>query len=84
MLINFTDSYEPSIDAGYNLIAKIHTKIANKEAFVGNSKELDKLYAQSLVISGIIDAILNDDNSNPIINETFLHELNYLLTLNIC
>jgi len=84
MLINFLDSYEASIDAGYALIARIHTKIANKEAFVGNSKALDKLYAQFLVISAIISTLLKDDNQNPLGNETFLQELNYLLNSNIC
>lgn len=84
MLINFIESYESSIRTGYSLIARINTKITNKESLVGSAKELDKLYAQYLVISGIIEVLENSDNSNQISNETFLHELNYLLTINIC
>jgi hypothetical protein len=82
MLLNFTDSYISSIKRGYALVAKIQAKIANKEKFVGNDKTLDRLYAHSVLILAIIDVLEHDDNSNPMGNETFLNELNYLLTLN--
>lgn len=82
MLIRFPVAYQNAINKGYSLVAKIHAKIANKEMFIGNSSTLDKLYAQSLMILAIIELLENDDNANPMGNETFLNELNYLLTLN--
>jgi hypothetical protein len=84
MLVNFIDSYQPSIDAGYSLVANIHLKIANKEAMTGGTKMLDKLYAQAAVIMGIIDLLENEDNENPMGNETFLNELNYLINSKLC
>jgi len=84
MLVNFIDSYQPSIDAGYSLVANIHLKIANKECMTGSTKMLDKLYAQAAVIMGLIDLLENEDNENPMGNETFLNELNYLINLKLC
>jgi hypothetical protein len=82
MLLKFQDSYDKSIKQGFLLVSKIHLRIAEKEAFMGNNKSIDKLYAQALVISAIIDTLINDDNMNPIGNENFLQELNTLLNLN--
>jgi len=82
MLLNFLNSYQNTIDNAYLLVADIHKKIASKEMFVGNDKILDKLYAHSILILGIIEVLENDDNANPMGNETFLNELNFLLTLN--
>jgi hypothetical protein len=82
MLLNFDSSYQNAINKGYTLVSKIQSKIANKEMFVGNDKTLDRLYAHSIMILAIIDVLQNDDNANPMGNETFLNELNFLLTLN--
>lgn len=84
MLIRFTDDYEASVNAGYSKIAEIQKIIAHKEAFMGAAKELDRLYAHSLVIQALIEEIEYDDNSTPISNETLLHNLNYLINLKIC
>lgn len=83
MLIKFTDTYEASIQEAYKRIAQVNLKIADKEQFVGSDKVLDRYYAFSLVLSALVDIIENDDNTNPIGNESFLQDLNYLLTLNI-
>ena len=82
MLLNFLNSYQSTIDDAYLKVADIHKKIAAKEMFVGSSKELDRLYAHAVLMSGIIEVLENDDNINPMGNETFLNELNFLLTLN--
>lgn len=82
MLLNFLNSYQTTIDNAYLRVADIQKKIACKEAFVGNDKTLDRLYAHSILILSIIDVLENDDNANPMGNETFLSDLNFLLTLN--
>jgi hypothetical protein len=82
MLLNFLNSYQSTIDDAYLRVADIQKKIAEKETFIGNDKTLDRLYAHSILMLGIIDVLENDDNANPMGNETFLNELNFLLTLN--
>lgn len=82
MLIKFTDSYNVDIQRGYRLVADIQSKISKKEMFMGNDKALDRLYAQSVLILAIIEVLENDDNANPMSNETFLQELKFLITLN--
>lgn len=82
MLLNFLNSYQSTIDSAYLKVADIHSKIAAKEPFVGNDKTLDRLYAHALLMLGIIEVLENDDNANPMGNETFLNDLNFLLTLN--
>jgi hypothetical protein len=84
MLIRFQQDYLNSFDAAYSKIAKLEAKIANKEEFVGSSKQLDKMRAHSLLISALTDHLQNEDNESPIGNETFLQCLNKLITTNIC
>lgn len=72
MLIRFTDDYINDINAGLNMIGKIHSCLCCKEPFLGNSKALDKLYMYSAVIAGIVDHLMHDDNSNPKENESLL------------
>ena len=84
MLIRYELDYLNSFDAALSLIAKIEAKIANREEFVGNNKQLDKLRAHSLLLSAIVDHLKHEDNESPISNETFLQRLNKLLTSNIC
>jgi hypothetical protein len=84
MLINFTDTYVNDIFTGFQLIGRIQSVLASREPFMGNSPALDKLYAQSIVISGIIDHLSNDDNSNPKENEALLLCLRSLINKEIC
>jgi len=55
-----------------------------KTPFVGNSLELDKFYATATVLSGIVDQLSYDDNSDPEYNENLLLILKELLTKNLC
>jgi len=84
MLIRHQLDYLNSFDAAYSKIAKIESQIANREEFVGNSKQLDKMRAHSLLMSILVDHLQNEDNESPIGNETFLQCLNKLITTNIC
>lgn len=84
MLIRKDLDYINEIEAGYDLISRIETKIAKQEEFIGNNKQLDKLRAQSLLMHALIDAIQYDDNERPITNETFLLCLRKLINTNIC
>jgi hypothetical protein len=84
MLINYTDTYINDIFAGYELIGKIQAMLATREPFMGDSPALDKLYAQSILISGIIDHLSNDDNSSPKENEALLLCLRSLIRKEIC
>jgi hypothetical protein len=84
MLINFTDTYIEDINLGVNMVAKIQSILAQKEPYMGSSIYLDKLYALSTLISGIIDHLSNDDNSDPATNEQFLLCLRRLHQSDIC
>jgi len=84
MLIRFTDDYDNYIHEALALVGRITSFIANKEVFVGDTNELDKLYALSTAISGIVDHLANDDNSEPKYNEFLLETLKSLLSKNIC
>lgn len=83
MLIKFIDSYQGTIEAGLAKIAEIGTIIAQKEAFEGKSKQVDRLYAFSILIEGIIDTLIYDDNSEPGTNEDFLQELTKIIQLEL-
>jgi len=84
MLINFTDTYIDDINAGITMIGQIHRSLCCKEPFMGNSTALDRMYTISMFISGIIDHLENDDNSNPAENEAFLLCLRSLYNKEIC
>ena len=84
MLIRFTDDYENYLYEAKCLIGRIITYIGVNEPFIGSSKELDRFYALSMVLSGIIDHLDNDDNKEPKYNEYLLEILKELLSKNLC
>lgn len=84
MLIRFTDDYDNYLYEGRALVGRIVAHIAKKEPFVGGSIELDKFYALSMAITGIIDHLEYEDNSEPKYNEYLLQVLKELLTKNLC
>lgn len=84
MLIKFTDDYINEIMAAYKLVGGIQCSIAKMEPFMGNAVELDKLYAYSTLLSGIVDHLSYDDNSNPAENEALLLCLRSLIDANLC
>jgi hypothetical protein len=84
MLLKFTDDFVNTIENGKLLIGDINHNIAVKEPFLGSSKVLDRLYAQSVVISGIIDYLENSDNSTPREDESLLLCLRSALDKNLC
>jgi hypothetical protein len=84
MLLKFTDDFVNTIENGKILLGDIQFNIAHKEPFLGNAKVLDKLYAQGIIISGIIDYLENSDNSNPREDESLLLCLRSALDKNIC
>jgi hypothetical protein len=69
MLIRFTDDYITDILTANNVVAGIHCTLAKLEPFKGNSPDLDYLYTASIMLSGIVDSLSNDDNSDPRENE---------------
>jgi len=84
MLIRFSDDYINEVNAAYDLVGRIQAFLCEKEKFMGNSQYLDKLYAWSMLLSGIIDHLEHDDNSDPKANEALLLCLRKLLAKNIC
>ena len=97
MLIRFTDDYENYIYEGRKLVGRLIAKVAQQEPFVGGSLELDKFYALSVAISGILDQLEYDDNNDFTVdvngattsmggtyNEYLLSILKELLTKNLC
>ncbi len=84
MLIRFTDDYIADILAAYQLVGDIQYRLSEQEKFMGNSRFLDKLHAQSIVLSGIIDHLEHEDNSDPKSNEALLLCLRSLRDKNIC
>jgi len=84
MLLNFTDDYINTIENGRLLLGDIQLYLSQKEPYMGNSPALDRLYAQSIVISGIIDYFENCDNSNPREDEALLMCLRSAIDKNIC
>jgi len=84
MLLNFTDDYISTINSGRLLLGDIQLTLAQQEPYIGNSPTLDRMYAQSIIISGIIDYFENDDNSNPRENEALLMCLRSAIDKNIC
>ncbi len=84
MLIRFTDDYINDIFAAFQMIGEIEYRLGEQEKFMGNSRALDKLHAQSIVLNGIVDHLSNDDNSNPKENEALLLCLRSLRDKNIC
>jgi hypothetical protein len=84
MLIRFTDDYLDSINLGLLMIGEIQDMLADKEPFMGNTPTLDQFYAYSIVISGIVDHLMYDDNSDPKLNEALLICLNKFNSMGIC
>ena len=84
MLIRFTDDYVAEINAALHLQGRIQAMLCEREKFMGNSQYLDKLYAWSILLSGIVDALMNDDNSDPKENELLLLCLRSLINKNLC
>ncbi len=66
MLIRFTEDYEKYTVRAEEVLGHIMTKIAKAEVFMGTSKELDKLYAQSVVIHALIDHFSYENNAGNI------------------
>ena len=84
MIINFSDSYIDEINLGLTMVGHLHCKLANHEPFMGSSPALDKLYILSILISGIVDHLAHDDNSNPADNEALLQCLKSLNNSGVC
>jgi len=84
MLIRFVDDYDAAIVAGKALVGDIQFRICTKEKFMGASKYLDVLYAQSVIISAIIDQLENEDNAVPRANEALLMTLKSVIDKDIC
>lgn len=84
MLIRFTDDYINDVNQAFDLLGRIQTVLALREPFMGTSKALDNLYAISVILSGIIDHLNYDDNSNPKFNEHLLLCIRKLINKNIC
>jgi len=84
MIIRFTDDYIDEIKAAQVALGNIHSYIAEQEPFVGLSRSLDNLYARSVLLSGIIDHLSYDDNSDPKSNETILLNLKKIVNMDVC
>ena len=84
MLIRFTDDYIEEINQALGLIGEIQNYLCKKEPFMGNSPQLDQLYMHSVLLSGIVDHLMYDDNSDPATNEKLLFCLRSLLNKNLC
>jgi len=84
MLIRFTDDYINEIFEANKLIAGISCTLARLEPYKGNSPELDKLYLHSVILSGIVDVLSNDDNADPASNEALLLCLRKIIQDSTC
>lgn len=84
MLIRFTDDYDNYLYEARQLIGRVVAHIAEKEPFVGASKELDKFYALSTALHAIVDHLEYNDNLDPKYNEYLLLQLKELLTKDLC
>jgi hypothetical protein len=65
-------------------MGQIQSAICKKEPFMGASPKLDILYQYSILLSGIVEHLCNDDNSCPDENEGLLLCLRSLLNKNLC
>jgi len=70
MLVRFTDDYIVDILTANSVVAGIQCTLAKLEPFKGNSPDLDYLYTASVMLSGIVESLSNDDNSSPLENES--------------
>jgi len=84
MLLRFTNDFLSTISQGVSLLADIQLSLAKSEPYLGSSRELDRAYAQSVVIAGLIDYLSNTDNSNPAEDEALLMCLRSAINKNIC
>jgi hypothetical protein len=84
MIIAFSDSYVNEVEIGLAMIGQLQCKLANHEPFMGNSPVLDKMYITSVLISGIVDHLLYDDNAEPRDNEALLLCLKSLNNSGVC
>jgi len=85
MLIQFTDSYEEHVSNAYNIIGKMQANIANLEPWMGKTATLDKSYAHSILLIGLIE-YLNSEvaSTDQQTNEYFLQCIQTLNSQNIC
>tara|TARA_R110000796_G_scaffold179502_10_gene296034 strand:- start:983 stop:1288 length:306 start_codon:yes stop_codon:yes gene_type:complete len=84
MILKFTDDYEGYIAAGLQAVGLMQLYISQQARFMGDSKFLDKVYAHSIILSGIVDHLSNDDNSDPACNESLLLCLRSLVNKDFC
>jgi hypothetical protein len=84
MLLKFTDDFVNTIMNGKLLLGEIQHNISKQEPYLGESKVLDRLYAQSVLISGIIDYLENSDNKNYREDEGLLMCLRSAIDKNLC
>jgi hypothetical protein len=84
MLLRFTNDFLSTISQGVSLLADIQLSLAKSEPYLGSSRELDRAYAQSVVIAGLIDYLSNTDNSNPREDEALLMCLRSAISKNAC
>jgi len=84
MLLKFTDDFVNTIENARLLLGEIQFDISSREPYLGESLVLDRLYAQSVLISGIIDYLENSDNKNPREDEGLLMCLRSMADKNLC
>lgn len=84
MLIRFSDDYIDEINAALALQGRIQALLCKKEPFMGKSPYLDKMYRYSILLAGIVDHLMYDDNSTPEDNEALLMCLRTLINKNLC
>jgi len=84
MILNYTDSYEPWIEAGYKAIGNIQLYITQHAPFVGDSQALDNAFAQSIMIEALIDHFKYVNNNDRALNETLLMCLKSMIKKDIC
>jgi hypothetical protein len=65
MILNFREDFRGTIIEGLNLLALLNKVIAQREQYLGNSKNLDILYARSVALSSVISRIWNTDGTTP-------------------
>ncbi len=83
-MLKFTDDFVDTIMNGKLLLGEIQHNISKQEPYLGESKVLDRLYAQSVLISGIIDYLENSDNKNYREDEGLLMCLRSAIDKNLC
>jgi len=65
MILNYKEDFRTAMLNGFNLLGTINKVICQREQYLGNSKELDILYARSYIVSILIERLLYSDGTTP-------------------